>query len=110
MPRIDHHAAVSVLRARYNVSRRLLERQETQSPLYAQLQALDALQSCLESLSPSTLSCTAWQSLALIAFNTAFAEAPREARQLYAGGLLVFCHSTGITWDGDWKNELLDAA
>lgn len=107
MPRIDYHAALYTLRARYNTARRILERVGAESH---RLEALDALQACLEQLTPSTLSCDAWQSMALLAFRVAFDPGPLNSRQLYAGGLLVFCHSTGTEWTGDWKNELLDAA
>lgn len=106
MPNIDHHAAVSTLRARYNVTRRVLESQDAET---ARLAALDAIQAALESLSPSTLSCTAWQDMAWTCFNTAFCRGACAARRLYAGGLLVFGYSTGITWSGEWHGELLDA-
>jgi hypothetical protein len=108
MPTIDRHAAVSTLRARWGLARRSLE-QEAPAVRPAALAALDALQDCLESLSPSTLSCTAWQSLALTAWRTIFPAGSPTGR-LYAGGLLVFCHSTGINWSGAWKDELLDTA
>lgn len=106
MPRIDHHAAVSTLRARYNLARRVLERGKPDAP---RLEALDALQGALESLSPSTLSCASWQRMALVLFRLAFSEAT-EARSIYAGGLLVYCYSTGVSWQGAWKDVLLDAA
>lgn len=108
MPNIDHHAAVSTLRARYNLARKHLEQRDAASP--SRLEALDALQGAMEGLAPSTLSCTSWQRAALTLFNLAFAAGSEAARRVYAGGLLVYGHSTGTTWAGAWKDALLDAA
>jgi len=88
------------------VARRLLERLGAEP---RRLYALDALQLSMESLTPAALSSAGWQSMALVVFCAAFDAGPPDARQLYAGGLLVFGYSTGITWSGDWHDELLDA-
>lgn len=104
MVKVDHHAAVKTLRVKYTLARKAMKNDQAEE---AELQALDAVQESLESLSPKTLSISCIQGL----LHSCLARlAHYQGHDLYCGAVLVFFYSVGGELKGEFSDGLYSVA